>query len=801
MKTKIKRTGALILAFVMLITCLTGCAKGAASGTEGTGETENAVNNVNSDGNNDGGSGTGEQNPQSGDGNAAMGRYVEKVTDLSERLAGFNRIYKLSDGRLIIADSYSRFLISEDNGETWKEDDFEWHTKMIDKESYAGDIAFGADGTAAVICAKEDWEDTGAFMEELHIFKPDGTEIIADIPLTEDEYYPVAVGISNDGRIFVSVLGSSNIYEVKPDGSGELFMTLQENYPETFCFYGSLMLMDGADYGCPVLYDIEKKEYVEDECLENFINENYPGGNVYSGEKSYRVHYFPGEDGVMYIAGDKGLYRHAIGGSAMEQLIDGSLCTFNNPAYGIYGMIMLENNEFLTIFSGGRLVRYTYDPDVATVPSDRLKIYSLKENDTVRQAIALYQTTNADIAIDYEVGMEAGGAITREDALKSLNTKIVSGDGPDILILDDMPIDSYIEKGLLMDLSGILNGLSGEDEVFGNIVQAMKKDDKVYAMPCEIQIPVIAGEEKYISQADDYTGIADMMENLRADKPDKDLIGIYSEAGILRYFAMVCVPAWTKDGRLDKEAIEEFLTQSKRIYDAQMEGASAEVVKQYSDTNVYWANEFGELREESRYFREGMNTMYYTAGLRMLVIGAISRIQWGGYDALHSINKMVGFEDSKWSVMNGQSSNVFCAKTLLGVSAASKNTAAAEDFIRLCLGKENQSTLYYGLAVNKAAFMESFAVDESWLDENGAYGFETASDADGLKHEFVTYQSDENQIAELRKCIETLNTPYIEDSVLEDAVYQAGAEYLVGNISLGEAISMVESKISIYMAE
>lgn len=801
MKTKTKRILARLLAALMLITCLAGCGKGTDSGTDDVGGMGSTI----IDGNEGGGSGdnsdAGGQNPQSGDQDTAMGRYVENVTDLSDSLAGFNRIYKLTDGRLIITDSYKRFLISEDNGETWQEDNFEWHARLIERDAYIGDIAFGADGTAAVICNSEsDSDDTGAFMMELHIIKPDGTDIIADIPLTADESYPMGVGISDDGRIFASVLGSSNIYEIKADGSGELFMTLQEDFPETFQFFGSLMLMDGADYGCPVLYDIEKKEYVEDECLENFIKENYPEGNVYSGEKSYEVYYFPGEEGVMYIAGKKGLYRHAIGGSAIEQLIDGSICTFNNPTYRTYGMLMLENNEFLTIFSGGRLVRYVYDPDVATAPSGRLKIYSLKENDTIRQAISLYQTSNPDFAVEYEVGMETGGAATREDALKSLNTKIMSGDGPDVLILDDMPIDSYIEKGLLTDISGVLNGLNGEDEIFGNIAQAMKTDDKVYAMPCEIQIPIIAGEEKYVSGMNNLTGIADMTEKIREDNPGKDIYGIFSENGILRYFAMVCAPAWIENGELNKGSIEEFLTQSKRIYDAQMEGMPAEDVKQYSDTNVYWEKEFGELREESRYFRERVNAIFYTGGLNKLVTGAIDRTAFG-YDSLCSINKVAGFEDCKWRVMNGQSSNVFCAKTLLGISAASKNAAAAEEFVKLCLGKENQSTLYYGIAVNKAAFTESFVIDESWLSEDGAYSFESSSNADGLRLDFITYQSDENQIAELRKCIEEADTPYIEDTVLENAVYQSGVEYISGNVSLEEAVNAIEKKISIYMAE
>ncbi len=792
MKIKTRRIPALLLAMIMLFICLTGCGKtnmGVEIGTDGTLSK------------NGGGSGSDSQ-----EGNAVRGRYVEEVTDLSDRLCGHgNRIYKLSDGRLVITDKYKPFLISDDNGVTWKEDNREWRTGMLEEETYIMDIAIGSDNTAAVIYnddSSDGEEDEFTINPKLLVIRPDGTENLIDIPMTGDDKYPTNVGIADNGRIFVSMLGSSNLYEVKEDGSCEIFMTVQGDRPELMQFQGNLMFLDGEGYKYPLIYDMEKKEYVTDEVLADFVKENYPEGNAYTGSESYQMYFFAGEEGVLYIAGKKGLHRHVMGGSAMEQLIDGSICTFNNPAYEISGMIMLENNEFLTIFSGGRLARYAYDSDVATVPGTglKVKIYSLKENDTIRQVIAQYQAACPEIVVEYEIGMAEGNSITREDALKNLNTQIMAGEGPDVLILDDMPLDSYIEKGLLMDLSAILGGLSGEDEIFSNIVQAMKKDDKVYAMPCEIQIPVIMGDERYISQLRNLESLADMMEELRKDNPGKDLLHICTEKGIMRYFAMSCVPAWmTESGELDREAIAQFLEQTRRIYNAQIDGLPEKTIEQYKRTNEMWQREFGEQRDDSIYLRTGSTAIDYIGGLTQLAYAAVERT--GSYCELTSINKVEGFEESKWTMMNGQSSNVFCTQTLLGINAASKNVAPAEDFIKLCLGREAQTNLFYGLAVNKAAFDENFIIDESLLGENGEYYSICMSDEDGLAIDFVAYQSNEEQIADLRKCVEAANTPYIEDTVLENAVYEEGILYMQGALSLEEAVNAIEKKMSIYMAE
>ena len=102
----------------------------------------------------------------------------------------------------------------------------------------------------------------------------------------------------------------------------------------------------------------------------------------------------------------------------MEQVIDGNLSAFSNPAYALCGMTVLDNSEFLALFTGGRLVRFIYDPDIPTVPSEKLKVYSLQDNRTIRQAINLYQREHPEYYVEYEIGMEDGTSVTRDDVLK-----------------------------------------------------------------------------------------------------------------------------------------------------------------------------------------------------------------------------------------------------------------------------------------------------------------------------------------------------------------------------------------------
>lgn len=791
---------AMLLLFVILAYTLCGCSKTSVSQSDQNGEETN------------GGSKT-EEGASSSD-SEAMGRYVENVLDLEDMLVSYGSkgIYRLTDGRILISDTYSPFLISEDNGHSWREDSRQWLTDRLEKGVYIMSMAVGKDNTAAFIyhddgTDSEAAEETAADEEEtledytlnprLVIVKPDGTEIPVDIATTQEDAYLYQVYFSDDGRIFVTTMGSGNIYEAKEDGSSELFLTLDTGRPELIQVQNQLMIIDA--YDSVLLYDMEKGEYIEDEVLTDFIDSNYNSRRNQAGSW-YDMYFFFGEEDVLYLAGVKGLHRHVIGGSAVEQVIDGSLCSFNNPAYGIMGMTALDNNEFMTLFGGGRLVRFTYDPDIPTIPNEKLKVYSLKDNSTIRQAITLFQSANPEVFVEYEIGMEENSSLTREDALKSLNTKIMAGDGPDVLVLDDMPLTSYMEKGLLLDLTGVISGLSGEEALFDNIVQAAKTEDKIYAIPLEVQIPMLLGDKERISQMTDLKGIADGVEALRKEHPAKDLLDICSEKGIMRMFSMVSVPSWTSDkGEIDREAIQEFLVQAKRIYDAQMDGIDDKQVEEYQEINEYYLSELGYSRDDSDYFRESLEPISYVGELSYLECGALTSAY--GYANVISAEKKAGFENSGWTVMNGQSSDVLCAQTLLGISTAAKNSERAQEFLKVCLSKENQSYLFKGFPVNQAAFDECFVPDEDILGENGEYGVYCLSNDEGLYIELNIYWPSKEQITRLKGVMEAADTIYIKDDILEEAVYEEGVLYMQGSQGLEETIANIEKKISIYMAE
>src|SRR5699024_7767816 len=66
--------------------------------------------------------------------------------------------------------------------------------------------------------------------------------------------------------------------------------------------------------------------------------------------------------------------------------------------------------------------------------------------------------------------------------LTRLNTEIISGKAPDILVVDGLPVEQYAARGLLEDLYTYLDsdGELSRDDLYQSILSALEIDGKLY---------------------------------------------------------------------------------------------------------------------------------------------------------------------------------------------------------------------------------------------------------------------------------------------------------------------------------
>lgn len=788
LKRNLKKAVSLLLAASMVF-AMTGCGAGGAGdgeqgtqgGTDGSGEKGQA----------------GAAGDTAGDGPVAMGRYVEEEIDLSEQLSQPGSMSRLTDGSLVIMDRDAGMLVSRDEGATWTEETPDWFAELKANDTYISNLYMGPDGTAAVITGESVGEgDDMSFIQSLQLFLPDGTRVPVEAELTEDEMYFKQVAFKEDGTILAS--SYRGIYEVQRDGSCEQILTLDYN-PQWMWVKDSLLVVDN-DWGeqeMPALYDLGAGTAFEDQVLTEFMAENYQDRS-FNGTDYCDVFLLPGEEGTVYVAGNKGIHRHVIGGNMMEQIVDGSLSMLSNPNYYTISMLQLEGDAFLGLYTGNKLIRFTYDPDVPSVPEHVVRLYSLREDMNIRQAISRYQVQHPDVFVSYEVGMGSGDAVTREDAIKKLNTQIMAGEGPDLLVMDDLPFASYVEKGMLADLTDYLQEYSAKEPLFDNVIEALKRDGKAYVAPATIGIPQIAAAADGMENVKDLAGLAEVMEQLRQAHPGESIMGIGGAAALLKRLAATSAPKWiTADGSIERGVLQEYLEQCKRIYDIQIDGLSQEMVATYQERMERMAEYYGVGMERIDW-EVYLDLMSYLGKEQHMMIGWTCA-QYG-YLELVSLSKNEASKDAKVIPMQGQCTKVFKPATMLAVSAASGQIDAAKDFLGTFLSAEVQSQ-YDGLPLNQNAFDVQFTPREDIMGAEGEYTSLYTTDAEGNGIGYTMYWPSDETIASFKQELSELTTAYVPDQMLEEAVFRQGAGFMLGEQTMEEALDEIEKTVAIYMAE
>lgn len=751
---------------------------------------------------------------ESTDNEKVMGRYLEQADDsLAEELNVRSRVVRMEDGSLFLMSGNTGKWVSVDNGASWEREEMAWFEEWKAAGRWIMDMNVAGDGRIAVIYAEDEDGEADAGEEEdtdgkedggteLHmkdfsvhpkyaIVAPDGTVTELEIPSKDSDYINKFV-FSGDNRLFGSAL-DGRVYEIdKNTGTAEEVMELSHTAAYMTEKDGRLIL---ANRDGVTILDLASGEIVEDKALDDFLQEQFGPEIDYSRAGAQPLLLLPGEEGIIYLVLDKGIYRHVIGGNVMEQAVDGSLTSLGNPFYGLSDGVILEDDVFLLVFTNGEIMRYTYDPDIPAMPEIRLKAYSLRENAQIKTVISAYQVKHPEVYIQYEAGIDESLAVTREDALKKLNTEIAAGRGPDIFILDDMPIDSFIEKGVLMDLSPYLEDKT-EDKYFTNVIHAFRTPEGTYAVPGQFHMALMVGRRDEIEKMTGLEAMAAMAEAFRKEKGEGLFLGAREEEEILSILLPVCAPAWKDgEGKIDRAALEEFYTMAKRIWDAEKAGVDEEQKESYEE----WLEEMkalGMTEDEMREYQFSVSSKIteYLSGRQKFVAGAISDSL--DLDIMVSCFRIKGKTDSDFAVYNGQEEKVFLPDGLVGISASCQHPAIAAGLLEDILNGNG----WDGMPVSKEKFREKFLINATV--DGGSYGAMGIESEDGGTYLTLDiYPATEEEIAHLMELAAEGRTPYVKDSVLENAVCLAGVKALRGELDAAAAVEEVIQKTAIYMSE
>lgn len=775
---KIRQIAAMMLAVLLVLTNLTGC---SGEGGDDIGNTGGNAAGSGEEGS--GGEGSGGADSEG----RAMGRFLEEELETDVAFGHIYDMRKLEDGTLRVigsnADNGTKSAWdSKDEGASW-EKIYDFPDEIQDSdEGYTDKAMLCADGQAVCVFSKID-SAQGSILPELYRIDKDGngSRIAFEMPSKDKEIGNMVMGlkdVGNDQLIVQDI--SDTAYQISvADGSIEQTYEF-DGMGGTHQIYvvGSRMIVLTEQE--VLSYDTETgKQLPAEEALQKCVAESgmiHAVDTIDAGES-------------MYYLTDAGLYHYKFGGSVMEQIIDGEMNSLGAPAFYPIALAVLDEQNILvaaddanaTSPTGISVMKYTYSADTPSKPDKELKVYSLYENRDFSQSISRFRKEHTDVYVNYQVAMSDENGVTLSDALKTLTTEIMAGKGPDLLVLDGMPVETYIEKGILKDLSSLVADSGGN--YFENVINAYKDEQgQICAVPARFTIPMAQGGSAYYTPGESFD-----------DFTSKNTLANMDPESVIQKFWYTCSAAWRKeDGTLDEKKITEFLTKLKNAYGEYDRGDQGETVGvTMGEENAHGNMALMQIQNTS--FTYGQFELAF--GRANTCIGLANGFDYG---MMNAVNERL--ENGDYGLMPGQSENIFVPELILGISSKGNQTEIAEELVKFLLSTEGQKINQRGgFPIEKEAFVNCIDGHEyegtsTTLIEAGGTGLEETL-------AFEMKPTPEDAIQKLTEMAESLTTPAFCDDVIKEAVAEQGKKVLKGELEPQEATNAIMQAVNIYLAE
>lgn len=513
----------------------------------------------------------------------------------------------------------------------------------------------------------------------------------------------------------------------------------------------------------------DTKEWREDEVIPFQSDEMDLYGSLAAGE---------GDD--FYLANANGIHHMAAQGTMWETIVDGSLNTMGMPSAYVKRLFAGSDNDFYLWYTESenpRMARYTYDPNMPSVPSKTITVYGLDLTDqsTIKQAASLFQMENPDTRVELIDGAGGTGGTSKMDTIRSLNAELLNGNGADVLVLDGLPADAYIEKGILADLSGVITPMKDSGELYGNIAESFTEaDGTIYQYPVRVALPVIYGNKEVI-------GENASLESLRAwqeKNPDKTVLPKTTYENVLRQLIYLYYSELGSgtEGRLDKDKVQFLLETAKAAGDA----SGCRTVFEDSED-------------------DGMGKNYNrTAVAGFTGLGDYGLMTGASEVSIEKIQSMMDVMlpyalVEKYGYGMSQFNDIYYPKGLLGVAAFSREKETAQKFVVFTLSlKVQESDLNDGFTVSKKA-------SEAWRQRTSkiSIGVSFGENGEALSAEYPNEQKKDEVMGMLDK----LHTPIAVDEVLLEMIISETKGYFEGTQTAAEAAGQFENKAKLYYAE
>lgn len=488
-------------------------------------------------------------------------------------------------------------------------------------------------------------------------------------------------------------------------------------------------------------------------------------GVIPFSQDSYSSAYFSVlGDGTVYAADADGFFHCDAGDANWQKLLEGIDTSFSMSDQWCRDIVALSDGSVYAWFgseSGDKIMIYRYDPDAVTEVTEELTLYTVEESFFLQQAAVQYHKQHPEILIHVDAAISMtdkySGNADYQQIYQDLNTSLTSGNGPDLMVMDHLKLDTYASKGLLLDLQEILQPMEEDGTLLSNITTVYQEaDGRRYAVPLQFGLLLAVGRDVQPEEMSSMDAIAKTVSGKA-----ESYLGDRTCGELVEEFYPLIVDDILQNRQVNRDTLRPWLEDLKKIADncgilpSRKEGRAANIWDLGSDVKL--------VLQETDGFNQAM-TPYAVAELLNANVVSVE--------------------------------NAFYPKMVIGINSRSEHVEIAKDFLQFALSEELQSVdTYEGFPVNAKALETQAAADRNMAE---AY---TTYDIDGSTAEFAIKAYSEETANHLMELCKAATLCLKEDTQIETSLTESLQAYLNGQASVEEAMDAVEGSLKMYLAE
>lgn len=488
----------------------------------------------------------------------------------------------------------------------------------------------------------------------------------------------------------------------------------------------------------------------------------------------------------LYIMLSSGIYRHRLGSNLIEHIVDEAGTSFVGGRKGMCDFFP-TGEDFYVLLSKGSVLRYTTaDADevvtnieketITELKDAALTIYSLYPSEMLDQVVGLFTAKYPNVEVRVEIGIEDESGISVNDAVKALNAKLLSAEGPDVMVLTGLDVDTYADNGILMELSKVHDAVKdSHPDMFLNILDAYRREDgTIYALPARFSAPIAVAQKDVLPTIKEAASIVKVIDTGK-DYPLGNALEIYYADELYdTFYPVYADKIFNTAGDYNPDELKIFMEDMKQIWEilrkqttiAEQESMDEQLPVCKNNLSYKTGNLFDRTKSEQD----------------IAITQFLAPIQYFNLITLmNEVDDSYAFESFSYD-----GNHIFQSKFTVGINSQTKYSEAAQCFVEE-LFEDDAQGIYTeeGEALNIEPELEIYE-GMGMVGENHNITFTFPTDA--LKNYVMDF-------------FKGLDTPVTVNPIIREIVLTDFESYLNGDISMDDYMNSINTSIKLYMSE